>query len=331
MLYQNTKYKKLNKKGLTPLLMLGLFVLAIVGVVSIVNWAKTPTPPLSAVGGQTLSVTSPTGVGQTLVLQPSCAKEDVTVSLSGVDAFNPGTATGGSHLYRQISASSGKAGAVTKVQNTGTFTAAPGNTLEILWFNTSVGSDNGNFYAKKESVVVPCEDPLELKGELYDNATVTVRVFNEEGNLISSPENETLGAGDVVTLKSEQQGSFKDAIPYGGVCVAEANTSNYDDIVLDFGGKKTTTPGFYTNANANSKTWAYTIAAITGTQTIPGTITIDVDDTNNPGDADSDITLNCYSLSPYHDSDTDEFVDPAVENEDETQVGQRWTFTLSVD
>lgn len=280
----------------------------------------------AAAPGVTTSVTpsevSKTKVGGTC---PPGSVEDVTVTLSAVDKYTT-TATGGTHRYRI------NGGVAETVSDGGTFTASGGDTIEILWENGSAGS---NYFSKVDQVTLPCDKgTVRLSTELVQNGTLTIEVFNEEGNLIdTSGENETIGAGDVVTLTAKLKGTFQRGFPYGGVLVVEYNATAYDDVIAEFGGSKTNVPDFYTVSNTANIAKAYTVPAILSNEILEGKITIDADDTHNPSDVD-DITLKFYPSNYYINEDTGgSFDGPAVEDEDDNQVYPLHvtSYTLSVD
>ena len=231
--------------------------------------------------GQQMSITTP-GVkpaGTSL-----CAVEDTTVTLSAIDRYTS-SAVGGQHIYKI------NGEPYSTVSDKGTFTASPGDRLQILFGNASNGV---NYFSELKSVVVPCKGTFPVSAELVQNGTLTIEVFNEEGNLIdSSGENETLSAGDVVTLTSKLKGTYQKGFPYGGIIVVEFNNSDFDDIIVDFGGVKTNVPNFYTVSSTANTVRAYEVSPILSNQIIEGSITLDVDDSNNPGDA-NDPTLKFY-------------------------------------
>lgn len=242
-----------------------------------------------------------------------CAVEDTTVTLSAINKFTS-VATGGTHRYRVNGAP-----ALT-VSDAGTFAASPGDSLEILWNNGS--ETNTAYYSAVSKELIPCAGTKTFSSEVVSNGTLTIEVFNEEGNLIvDASENETLGAGDVVTLSARMKGTFQTGHPYGGVIVAMYNNSAYDDVIVDFGGSKVSTPQFYTVTGTAYTTKSYSVPAILSTEIIPGTITIDVDDVDNPGGQDSAINLTFYSNDYFVNEDLGgAFEGPAVQDEDDAQT-----------
>ena len=259
-------------------------------------------------------------------LSTICAVEDTTVTLSAINKYTQ-VAVGGQHAYRVGSAP------ISRVADAGTFTSSPGDLLTILWGNATTSAA---YLSDVSTETVPCLGTVSLSREMLQNGTATIEVFNEEGNLVDSTigtvpatsENETLGAGDVVTLRANIKGQYQRGFPYGGVLVVEMNGtgsgSTIDDMIADFGGKETSVPSIYSiNKGTQSRTKAYTIPAILSNQVLSGTIVIDADDTNNPAAGTSaaagdDPVLTFYAYNYYVDEDKQSsFTGPAAEDEDD--------------
>ena len=269
-------------------------------------------------GGETLTQLPTTPGAPTL-----CAIEDTTVTLSAIDKYTS-AAAGTTHRYKINGAP-----ALT-VSNAGTFTASPGDQLQILWGN---GEDT-TYFGAVDTVTVPCSGTKTYDTELYANGTLTIEVFNEEGNLIDgSAENETLAAGDVVTLEAKLKGQYQKGFIYGGVIVAEWNSSELDDVVVDFGGSETSVPQIYTiTFSTTSSTKAYSVPAIISNQILTGSIVLDADDSANPLDA-TDPVLTFYPNDYFINEDAGASFDgPAAEDEDDVQTFAHSTaFTVHTD
>ena len=284
---------------------------------AITSAPQIEAPALMAVSQETAQST-PTG---------KCyGVDDVTVTLSSVNA-DTNVPTGGSHRYKVNGAP-----ALT-VSNAGTLTASPGQMLEVMWYNESL---TGGYFSAVDKFEVPCSSTKTFSKNLYMNGTRTIKVFNEEGNLItSSTNNETLDNGDVVTLTAQIVGQYQKGMPYGGVIVADYNMSSYDDVVVNFGGSKVSTPNFYKVSSVDSTTKSYSVPAIMSNQILQGSVMIDVDDTFNPSESTTGegvITLSLYPYNYYVNEDkAGSFEGPAVEDEDDAQrsLGKS-TFTISV-
>lgn len=268
------------------------------------------------------STTSTATPGVTQTTSTICAVEDTTVTLSALNKYTA-AATSGTHRYRI------DGGTPKTVSDLGTFTASPGDKVEILFENAA-----GSYFSVLANEEIPCKGTVEYSADAVQNGTVTIEVFNEEGNLIdTSGENETLAAGDVVTLEGKIKGTFQRGIPYGGIVIVEYNDSEIDDLIVDFGGKEVAVPSVYTPTfGAESGTKAYSVPAILSNQILTGSITIDADDTNNPTDA-SDPVLEFRPNNYYLDEDNGgKFSGPAIEDEDDAAtIGHTTSFTLSTD
>ncbi len=274
--------------------------------------------------GGTLSTTGGGLVTQSVV---GCNVEDTTVTLSAVDEFTAVSA-GTTHRYRIDN------NPALTVSNAGTLTASPGDSIEILWGNES----DAAYYGAVSTEVIPCSGTFTFSQDLQQNGTLTIEVFNEEGNLIDAAgENETLGVGDVVTLTANLKGQFQRGFPFGGVMIVEFNgtgaTSVIDDVIVDFGGSEVPIPSFYViTLGTNSRTKAYSIPSISSNEILRGSITIDADDSNNPLDV-GDPVLTFVPNDFFVDGDQGgAFSGPATEDEDDLQTFAHTTaFTVNLD
>lgn len=322
-----TKASKTRKKMFT----IG-FIVGAIGLIPVVLPGTIPFLDNEIdFGGSSLAISSGGGglVNSFGVCPPGQQVEDTTVTLSAVDKYTSAS-TGGTHRYMLNGAP-----ALT-VANGGTFTASPGDKYKILWTNGTEGS----YSSAVSEGTIPCVGTYTIAEDLIANGStgLTIEVFNEEGNLIDSAnENETLAAGDVVTLEAKLKGQYQKGYPYGGVMVVEFNgtgaNSNMDDVIIDFGGTEVNVPSFYVIVyGAASKTKAYSIPPILSNQILEGTIVLDADDTNNP-EADSHPRLNFYPYDYYIDEkDGGMFKGPSVEDENGNQVkGLNHSFTLQID
>ena len=260
-------------------------------------------------GGNTVAIYSqPSQITQTT---PSglCAVEDTTVTLSAFNKYTSAS-TSGTHKYRINGAP-----ALT-VSDAGTFTASPNDAISILWMNESNG-----YYGDVSNEVVPCSGTKTFSQSLIQNGTQTIEVYNEESNLIDgTSNNETLSAGDVVSLESKIKGTYQKGMPYGGVLVVEYNKTLVDDVVVDFGGSKVNVPVTYAiTLSTESVTKAYSIPALLSNQILSGSITIDADDTNDP--TDSDVLLKLYVNDYFvNENNGGAFEGPAVTDENDASV-----------
>lgn len=252
-------------------------------------------------GGTTSGTTTPTGV--------LCGVSS-TVTLAAVDAYAPATATGGSHRYRVN-------GAPAKyVSDGGTFTASACDSIEVLFFNQSA---TGAYFSKAVTATIPeGRATFTLSDSLYANGTLSIKVDNEDGDLIDGgATNETIVAGDIPSLDIDIQGTFQKAFPHGGVMVVEFNKTALDDVTLAITGlTETAVPDAYAITLATeSRVKAYSVPALLSNAKLSGQVVIDADDSVNPGDA-GDPVLTFYASNPYVNEDTGAIMTPAVEDED---------------
>lgn len=314
--------KPKTRKAVTwiSFILLGFSILAMSGVISQLSSLNNPIQ----FGAEQLAVT-PTSGG--LIVGGKCANvEDITVTLSAIDA-ETALSTGGTHRYMIGN------GAAKELSDAGTFTASPGDTLKILFGNASTGSSL--YFSEVQEHILPCLGTVEYTAKLYKNGTINVEVFNEEGNLIdTTSENETLAAGDVVTLNMNIKGTYQRGIPYGGVMVIEYNSSEIDDVRPTIAGASpTSVPTFHTVSATVNAVKAYTYAPLISNQIYSGTILIDADDTNNPTSNGGDIHIYFYTNNPYINEDNSgSFEAPAIEDEDGAKTyNHKKDYTLSID
>lgn len=300
-----TKMKKQTRQiaGLIGIAGIAVGILAIGGILPAFSGLNTP---LAA--APTITPGEPVRVPPIGKCPPGSV-EDVTVKLSAINAYT-GAATGGTHRYKIND------GAAQTVSDAGTFTTSAGATLDILWGN---GASTDTNYSDVSTVILSCDEgaPI-ITRKLYENTTLTLDVFNENGNLIAT-ENETVGAGDVVTLVAKLRAAYQKAAPYGGVMVVEYNNSRIDDVIINLGGQLTNVPNAYTRVapdDTNVRTLAYTFPPIYDTEVKEGTITIDFGSTDTAAmEAITPITI--YTNNYYVDEKAGgAFAGPAPEDED---------------
>lgn len=277
---------------------------------------------LTGFGTTTQTVTQPGGAlpGGTCL-----SVEDTTVTLSAIDA-GTGAAVGGNHKYRINN------GPAQRVADAGTFTASPGDKLQVLW------GDNGtiNYYSNLQDVTVPCAGTYTAVGSdgnpvgLWRNGTATLTFFTQNDVAIVNGTNESLGTGEVVNLKWRIQGENQRAYPYGGILVMDINQSIFDEqnlkVFLD-GVELASAP----NPNSVSplkvgytlKSWV--VPEIKGPTAHEGTIVLDVDDNQNPAitgqtsPESNAITVKFLGKNYFFNEDKGGAFDgPAVEDEDNT-------------
>lgn len=271
---------------------------------------------LGGLGGTTTltTVTSPTLDNQNKL----CAVEDTTITLSAQDKYLS-TATGGTHRYRINGAP-----ALT-VSDAGTFTASPGDTIEVLWSNASTTS----YFSSKDTYTVPCKGTFtpDVK-TLSKNGTITVTFFTDPNGDVIPKGNQSLTAGDVKNVKTVLQGAYQRDFPEGLVVVLEFNKTSTDDVILldRAGGSEmpsTSVPQVHTSYyGTSSSRKAYKLPPMSSNTVYEYTTTIDVDDSISPASAlESDVRFTFYPLNYYvDDKNGGAYAGPSPEDEYNAQT-----------
>lgn len=269
-------------------------------------------------GGQTQPLAIPPTAQPTP--QPKttlCPVEDTTVTLSGENAFT-GVASGGTHRYRI------NGNPALTVADAGTFTASPGDVLDILWMNGSATA--GYLGDTSLGVAVPCDGTFTASKKLYQNGSLTIRVYSEDdGDLLtaSGSVNESVADGDVANLKLEVQGQFERGWGKGGIVIVEYNRTALDDVIVQLGGSVTSVPVFYTITNTFRTAKAYTFPPILNNEIKTGTVVLDADDTNSPaGWVGAEVNMTFVPYSYFINDDVGGRYDLGVEDEDSVRVYQ---------
>lgn len=272
--------------------------------------------------------TNPSNTASNTICPPGNSVEDTTVTLASINKYTA-IPTGGTHRY------SLNGNPAATVSDAATFTASPGDNLKVLFGNET----DGSYFGEIENYIIPCKGTATLSKERYQNGTLTIEVYNEEGNLINAgATNESLASGDVVTLESKLKGQYQRGFPHGLVVVAEYNgtgtSAEMDDVIVDFGGSETNVPPMYVPVmGTTSKRKAYSIPSVTSNQILQGSVVIDVDDTVTPVFAMGNVTLTFFGKDYYINEDTaGSFDGPQASDEDDTATfGTAGSFVISLD
>jgi len=213
-------------------------------------------------------------------------------------------------------------GAITTYSSATEFT--PGQSLKVLWgagnasqVNQEVATYNLNWCGKKTLT----------KDDMIRNKSMTMQCFNQEGNLIDdTTENETISAGEAVSLECEIHGVNDQGMKHGGLLVVELPTTYYDeedtDVTGGVLGGTATVPSAYTVSNTALKAFGWDVEAITDSGIRKFTLTVQADGTNDPLSAATtgDILMYLYSKNCYEDSKTGDF-DCGIVDEDNAWAG----------
>lgn len=314
---------KISKKGQS--IKIGLLPLLLIAAVGV--WIVMGSPGLGDDEGGSLAVSQD---GQVSGGGDILASDSVTITFSSLDDFDNGAVTG-THDYR-VRGSSGWSAWQTVSNGGSASNIGPGVEYEVVW-----NAGNTTYYNSKPIMyTAPNRADTVTYRDSVENGTLTVRMFNEEGDLITGNTNETIGVADTVTLTGDVRGSFEKGLPHGYYVIVEFNGDNYDQagMSLSINGQtqKATTPSAYSLGNAANKAITFQGPALRSNEAHSLTLQIDADDTNNPGITD-DITLTIVPLDYFKNGDTDSY-ELGAENEDGSFTGQnlgQTAFTVNVD
>ena len=325
--------RKMFKKGASPLMLLMFAIFVGIVVLIVMNFRGFSETP------KTLSVqpqVAQTGGGSGQL--PINLIEDVTVTFSAKDASDDSINVGGAHQYRICNAGGGGCGSLKTVANLGTDTTSPGDILEVLF---AQGNASGSvvYMPAYKTFTVPDKGTFEAQTEVWRNGTITIEVFNEEGNLIdTSLENETLGSGDKPTLTHKIKGTQdRGQYVYGGCMIVEYNRTGYDDVKVTYEGVSTrlSTPDWYSPSTTVHTTKTYTVPPFTNNAIISGSITPEVDSLQNPTDGGGDILLTLVPNEYRFNGDAKKFeLFECQEDQDGNRIASprdSQFFTLNVD
>jgi hypothetical protein len=249
---------------------------------------------------------------QNNLIDGKCLTADTTtVTLSAQDKYLA-TPTGGYHRYRI------NGNPALTVADAGTFSASPGDKIAVLWMNgskTSAFSVVGNY-------IVPCAGTATLSEKLSNNASLTIRFFNSNNDLIDGATvNQTMVAGDIKNVATEIEGSYQKDYPYGFVAVIEFNKTSVDDVQLTQNGVEITSVAIpqshSTTLGADSSRKAYLISEVNSNSKLQFTTVVDADDSTNPqAGAGSDVLLTLYPRNYFvNDKNGGAFEGPSAEDE----------------
>jgi len=245
----------------------------------------------------------------------ACGVDTTTVTLSRVNAYSA-VATGGTHRY------SVSGGPARTIADGGNIEVGANLKLDVLYFNESK-TGASNYYGDKKSIIVPCDETLELFTELTTNGTTapTINIYNQESQILTTAINETVGAGDTVSLKFELTGVADTGYPHGGALIFEYEEALFDSVKLRIDGSEAqmvTVPSSYVRKYTNNRTVAYAFPSVTENQQITSFIDLDVDDTNNPPAATLNKIMWELRTNNYfvNDDKGGLFDGPAIEDED---------------
>ena len=216
---------------------------------TLATWGLGLSPLASGIPGEDGIILTPPPSSQYL-------REDTTVTLSGKDLFT-GAPAGGNHRY------SINGNPALTVADAGTFTASPGDVLDILYGNAST---TGEFSVVAREVV-PDKGTVTFSTLMVDNGTITTTFRNDVGDRITATGvNQTIGANDLRTVDAKLTVTSETAFQHGLAIIVDYNDTAFDNVKLHQGGAEfqiTTVPNTYTALwGVNGGTKGYVIPGI---------------------------------------------------------------------
>lgn len=226
---------------------------------------------------------------------PYISTGSTTITLSAVDAAQPGVLTGGT----------------TKVSVDGTayvtddfsISASPNQVLNVLVVN-------GTTYHNQvvQNYKVPASPTASVEAKLNANATsIQMTVFNSNSVALTNgggAVNETVATGQARSLNMRIDGQDKTSTQ-DMRCILEATDSSKANLLqlTNFPGVAkvdTGKPNWYTLAGASSGVWVYDISAITGVTSATGTLSY----TSQSGQsmANTKAIVDCYTKEWFLDT-----------------------------
>lgn len=276
-----------------------LWIIAAVAVVLLVK----PDLLSGLTGGAAPSVSTPTTVTSTGVVQTSVA--DVTVTVNTWDKFAKNTEIGnGSHRVFLNGVDKGW------FVDGGSFKASPGDKL-VVYFGLNSTS---NYPVKKEYSVANTKGTLEAAaGLLKVDHALTLTAFDEFGTKVSATNTQALTNNDIKSLEVRGTADSKtgfgdvDHPGQGNIICAVGNQTSYDSLKIQ-GSAKAFQPQAQTSSTGNS-VWCYYRPAFESNPDVAGTgddkwqLEVDVKDVDPTG-ANSNITINYYDTGYDLDANT---------------------------
>ena len=265
-----------------------------------------------------------------------CYIEDTTLTLGAAqEMWNPSTkATTQYHRLYKNGVDKGL------LLDGSTITANPGDKVAIYW------AENGSstsYYAAKQEFTIPCAGEV-TAGEMPDsnayklyaigNMNASIKVFNEDnGNLNSATDNESLAAGDSIVLDVRMDGVFEDAFsPYGNmILVVDANDTDYKDFAAG-SFPSADVPNQHKADSVDNKQWAFELPNCLSNCDIDFGLAVEVESGVNPGQGDGEsITLTFYDEDWFQNTDTGEMEFGVEDNDDADVGGANKQNTINVD
>lgn len=334
-------------KGIIAIVMVAVALFGFTQLGTFTAWGRAPF----ALGTQVqVPVRQPTQQPLQVGGVVHVAAEEVTKTMNLFEKYNPGTSVGAPE-YIDVYVEEYD-------ENTGTYSApkdlgryAAGSSVDFspndrVTLVPCVNSSPTGYYGKIETQIVGLSGTETYAGVVADansasDAGMTISVNNVDGSVNTvTAGRQTIDAGSVKTLKFRIDGAYEDDFSTGKVCFAcMYNKTAYDEIILtsDIAGQIYPAISRDCPPDDLSIPSAATIDAfemndpITNLKVITGSITLDADDNNNPGNDSAIVLDDKYSVvCSLHDQDV--YIDsndnlPKIGYQDEkgAEVGLHWS------
>jgi len=200
----------------------------------------------------------------------------------------------------------------------------PGDVIEF-----KVAPDSTSYYGAEDSITVACKPIVRAEVEVEPIASnVQFTAWNDDGTPNSASNEQSLGAGEVKTLKFRLTGEYKKAYGKPGhmnVIVVAYNKTEIDDV--DISGLSATSLPQQLNTVSGMGYKAYLIPALDSNEEKQYKLVIDTDDTADPT---HDITIYLFDVQLYANEDkVPTAFEWGVEDEDNADVGgSNLSFTI---
>jgi hypothetical protein len=196
---------------------------------------------------------------------------------------------------------------------------------------------SSTYYAAVDEFTVPCKATISTASslvagadkphELYQqNAGLTSNINNEDNSVNSAANRQAIGAGDNdIEVEVSLKGTYEDGwSPYGKLIAScQYNGSEIDEVKLG-SFSSASCPSVTTDAltNVANDRQCFELPGMDGVENKKEefTMIIDADDTVDPANA-TNIVCTVYDQDYYVNSDTNEVEGPAVEDNDDANVG----------
>lgn len=253
--------------------------------------------------------------------------DSVTVKLDARDKFKQDNTLDGNNYYRKVD---GVRAALSSVSDGSTFVASVGHKFDVY------AQLNGLDYYTTFTTIgpLPCESTYEATIDVFKEGNLTFRLFaDDSGDLLSSTVNETLNAGDTVTLRGAIYSEADKGMPYGGIIVMDYSRNNYtsSDIVMTLGGVtlvRTSTPIQHVSPDTSMTQLAWKFPVIMETIPQDWSVTLAASSSFNPGangfavdgNKEAAINITVYDFD-YVQTDEGDVVLAVEDPDDFTDVG----------